>query len=155
MRKSGIAYKLFLLHVVLFAAIFIIQIVFQSIYFEPYYVHTKKQNMKEIAREIESKIKNHEPTDSINKYITQMSENNNAIISVVDRHLQPHYGSSINNNYSQLVVRTKDNREYKIIDDFLSIDYKEINVEDSISIDGVLLDDKESDRKSTRLNSSH
>ncbi|WP_313639362.1 HAMP domain-containing sensor histidine kinase [Paenibacillus sp.] len=140
----GIAYKLFLLHVVLFAAIFIIQIVFQSIYFEPYYVHTKKQNMKEIARTIESKIKNHEQTDVINKYITQMSENNNAIISVMDSGLQPSYGSRLNNNYSQFVVRTKDNREYKIIDDFYTISYKEINEEENISIDGLLLDDKES-----------
>jgi len=140
----GIAYKLFLLHVVLFAAIFIIQIVFQSIYFEPYYVHTKKQNIKEIARTIESKIKNHEQTDVINKYITQMSENNNAIISVTDRRLQHRYGSPLNNNYSQFVVRTNDNREYKIVDDFLSIEYKKINEGDSIFIDGVLLDDKES-----------
>ncbi|MGG4454591.1 ATP-binding protein [Brevibacillus porteri] len=144
MRKRGIAYKLFLFHVVLFAAIFMIQIIFQSIYFEPYYVYTKKQNMKEIVRTIESKINNHESTDSINKYITQMSENNNAIISVIDPHLQHRYGSPLNNNYSQFVVRTKDNREYKIVDDFLSIEYKKINEEDSISIDGVLLDEKES-----------
>ncbi|CAH1055634.1 sensor histidine kinase [Paenibacillus pseudetheri] len=144
MRKRGIAYKLFLLHVVLFSAIFIIQIVFQSMYFEPYYVHTKKQNMKEIAHTIESKIQNHEPTDVINKYITQMSENNNAIISVIDSGFQPRYGSSLKNDYSQFVVRTKDNREYKIIDDFFTIPYKDINEEETISIDGLLLDEKES-----------
>lgn len=143
MRKRGIAYKLFLIHILLFTAIFIIQIVFQSIYFEPYYVHTKKQNMEEFARTIESKIKNHESTDTINQYITQISENNNAIISVIDPHLQHHYGSSLN-NYTQFVVRTKDNKEYKIVDDLLSIDYKEIKKEDSISIEGLLLDDKES-----------
>lgn len=144
MRKRGIAYKLFLIHIVLFAAIFMIQIVFQSIYFEPYYVHTKKQDMKEIARTIESKIKNHEQTDTINKYITQISENNNAIISVIDSDLQPRYGSSLNNNYSQFVVKTQDNREYKIIDDFLTIPYKDINEEETIFIDGLLLDDKKS-----------
>jgi two-component system, OmpR family, sensor histidine kinase VanS len=144
MRKRRIAYKLFLIHIVLFATIFMIQIVFQSIYFEPYYVQTKKKDMKEIARTIETKIKNHEQTDTINKYITQISENNNAIISVIDHKLQHRYGSSLNNNYSQFVVRTQDNREYKIIDDFLTIPYKDINEEESISIDGLLLDDKES-----------
>ncbi|PJO41896.1 sensor histidine kinase [Lysinibacillus xylanilyticus] len=144
MRKRGIAYKLFLIHILLFASIFIIQIVFQSTYFEPYYIHTKKQNMEEFARTIETKINNHEPTDTINQYITQISENNNAIISVIDDQLQHHYGSSLNNNYTQFVVRTKDNKEYNIIDDFLSIDYKEINEKDIISIDGLLMDDKES-----------
>lgn len=144
MRKRGIAYKLFLIHILLFASIFIIQIVFQSTYFEPYYIHTKKQNMEEYARTIETKINNHEPTDTINQYITQISENNNAIISVIDNQLQHHYGSSLNNNYTQFVVRTKDNKEYNIIDDFLSIDYKEINEKDIISIDGLLMDDKES-----------
>ncbi|MGE7673833.1 HAMP domain-containing sensor histidine kinase [Lysinibacillus sp. NPDC094403] len=144
MRKRGIAYKLFLIHILLFASIFIIQIVFQSTYFEPYYIHTKKQNMEEFARTIESKINNHESTDTINQYITQISENNNAIISVIDDQLQHHYGSSSNNNYTQFVVRTKDNKEYKIVDDFYSIDYKEINKENSISIEGLLLDDKES-----------
>lgn len=144
MRKRGIAYKLFLIHILLFASIFIIQIVFQSTYFEPYYIHTKKQNMEEYARTIEAKINNHEPTDTINQYITQISENNNAIISVIDNQLQHHYGSSLNNNYTQFVVRTKDNKEYNIIDDFLSIDYKEINEKDIISIDGLLMDDKES-----------
>lgn len=144
MRKRGIAYKLFLIHILLFTTIFIIQIVFQSIYFEPYYVHTKKQNMEEFARTIESKIKNHEPTETINQYITQISENNSAIISVVDDQLQHHYGSSLSNNYTQFVVRTKDNREYQIVDDFLPIDYKELNIENSISIEGLLLDGKES-----------
>ncbi|MGE7695150.1 sensor histidine kinase [Lysinibacillus sp. NPDC094177] len=144
MRKRGIAYKLFLIHILLFASIFIIQIVFQSTYFEPYYINTKKQNMEEFARTIESKINNHEPTDTINQYITQISENNNAIISVIDDQLQHHYGSSLNNNYTQFVVRTKDNKEYNIIDDFLSIDYKEINEKDIFSIDGLLMDDKES-----------
>ncbi|QPQ31770.1 sensor histidine kinase [Lysinibacillus sp. JNUCC 51] len=144
MRKRGIAYKLFLIHILLFASIFIIQIVFQSTYFEPYYIHTKKQNMEEFARTIESKINNHEPTDTINQYITQISENNNTIITVIDDQLQHHYGSSLNNNYTQFVVRTKDNKEYKIVDDFFSIDYKEINKENSISIEGLLMDGKES-----------
>jgi two-component system, OmpR family, sensor histidine kinase VanS len=144
MRKRGIAYKLFFIHILLFTSIFIIQIVFQSIYFEPYYIHKKKQNMEEFAHTIESKIKNKESTDTINQYITEMSESNNTIISVIDHQLQAHYGSSLNNNYSQFVVRTKDNKEYNIIDDFLPIDYKEINEEDFISIDGLLLDDKES-----------
>ncbi|MFJ7890471.1 ATP-binding protein [Lysinibacillus xylanilyticus] len=144
MRKRGIAYKLFLIHILLFTSIFIIQIVFQSIYFEPYYIHKKKQNMEEFAHTIESKIKNHESTDTINQYINEMSESNNAIISVIDHQLQAHYGTTLNNNYSQFVVRTKDNKEYNIIDDFLSIDYKELNEEDIISIDGLLLNDKES-----------
>ncbi|MGE7915078.1 ATP-binding protein [Lysinibacillus xylanilyticus] len=144
MRKKGIAYKLFLIHILLFTSIFIIQIVFQSIYFEPYYVHKKKQDMEEFAHTIESKIKNHESTDTINQYISEMSDSNNAIISVIDHQLQAHYGATLNNNYSQFVVKTKDNREYKIVDDFMSIDYKEINAEDIISIDGLLLDDKES-----------
>lgn len=144
MRKRGIAYKLFLIHILLFTSIFIIQIVFQSIYFEPYYIHNKKQNMEEFARAIQSKINNHEPTDAINQYISEMSESNNAIISVIDDQLQHHYGSSLNNNYTQFVVRTKDNKKYNIIDDLLAIDYKEINEEDIITIDGLLLDDKES-----------
>ncbi|KOP80735.1 hypothetical protein AMS59_05035 [Lysinibacillus sp. FJAT-14745] len=144
MRKRGIAYKLFLIHILLFTAIFIVQIVFQSIYFEPYYIHKKKQNMEEFAHTVESKIKNHESTDTINQYITEMSESNNAIISVINNQLQAHYGASLNNNYSQFVVRTKDNKEYKIVDDFMSIDYKEINKENNISIEGLLLDDKES-----------
>lgn len=144
MRKRGIAYKLFLIHILLFTAIFIVQIVFQSIYFEPYYIHNKKQNMEEFAHTIESKIKNHESTDTINQYITEMSESNNAIISVINNQLQAHYGASLNNNYSQFVIRTKDNKEYKIVDDFMSIDYKEINKENNISIEGLLLDDKES-----------
>ncbi|MDM5247270.1 HAMP domain-containing sensor histidine kinase [Lysinibacillus sp. G4S2] len=144
MRKRGIAYKLFLIHILLFTAIFIIQIVFQSIYFEPYYIHKKKQNMEEFAHTLESKIKNNESTDTINKYISEMSESNNAIISVIDDQLQAHYGASLNNNYTQFVVRTKDNKEYNIIDDFLAIDYKELNEEDIISIDGLLLNDKES-----------
>ncbi|MGE7941361.1 sensor histidine kinase [Lysinibacillus xylanilyticus] len=144
MRKRGIAYKLFLIHILLFTSIFIIQIVFQSIYFEPYYIHKKKQNMEEFAHTIESKIKNNESTDTINQYISEMSESNNAIISVIDDQLQHHYGSSLNNNYTQFVVRTKENKEYNIIDDFLAIDYKEINAEDIISIDGLLLNDKES-----------
>ncbi|GAB0166815.1 HAMP domain-containing sensor histidine kinase [Lysinibacillus sp. CTST325] len=144
MRKRGIAYKLFLIHILLFTAIFIVQIVFQSIYFEPYYIHKKKQNMEEFAHTVESKIKNHESTDTINQYITEMSESNNAIISVINHQLQAHYGASLNNNYSQFVIRTKDNKEYKIVDDFMSIDYKEINKENNISIEGLLLDDKES-----------
>ncbi|MGA3675141.1 sensor histidine kinase [Lysinibacillus agricola] len=144
MRKRGIAYKLFLIHILLFTSIFIIQIVFQSIYFEPYYIHKKKQNMEDFAHAIESKIKNNESTDTINQYISEMSESNNAIISVIDDQLQHHYGTSLNNNYTQFVVRTKDNKKYNIIDDFLAIDYKEINEEDIISIDGLLLDDKES-----------
>ncbi|MEX3744197.1 sensor histidine kinase [Lysinibacillus xylanilyticus] len=144
MRKRGIAYKLFLIHILLFTSIFIIQIVFQSIYFEPYYIHKKKQNMEEFAHTIESKVKNNESTDTINQYISEMSESNNAIISVIDDQLQHHYGSSLNNNYTQFVVRTKENKEYNIIDDFLAIDYKEINAEDIISIDGLLLNDKES-----------
>ncbi|MFJ8458590.1 sensor histidine kinase [Lysinibacillus xylanilyticus] len=144
MQKRGIAYKLFLIHILLFTSIFIIQIVFQSIYFEPYYIHKKKQNMEDFAHAIESKIKNNESTDTINQYISEMSESNNAIISVIDDQLQHHYGSSLNNNYTQFVVRTKDNKEYKIVDDFFSIDYKEINKENSISIEGLLLDDKES-----------
>ncbi|WP_427109867.1 sensor histidine kinase [Lysinibacillus xylanilyticus] len=144
MRKRGIAYKLFLIHILLFTSIFIIQIVFQSIYFEPYYIHKKKQNMEEFAHTIESKVKNNESTDTINQYISEMSESNNAIISVIDDQLQHHYGSSLNNNYTQFVVRTKENKEYNIIDDFLAIDYKEINEEDIISIDGLLLNDKES-----------
>ncbi|MGE7952401.1 sensor histidine kinase [Lysinibacillus xylanilyticus] len=100
--------------------------------------------MEDFAHAIESKIKNNESTDTINQYISEMSESNNAIISVIDDQLQHHYGSSLNNNYTQFVVRTKDNKKYNIIDDFLAIDYKEINEEDIISIDGLLLDDKES-----------
>jgi len=144
MRKRGIAYKLFLIHILLFTAIFIIQIVFQSIYFEPYYIHKKKQNMEEFAHTLESKIKNNESTDTIKQYISEMSESNNAIISVIDDQLQAHYGATLNNNYSQFVVKTKDNKEYKIVEDFMSIDYKEIDKENNISIEGLLLDNKES-----------
>lgn len=143
MIKRRIAYKLFLLHVVLFAAIFMIQIVFQSLYLEPFYVHTKKQNMKNIANEIESKIKNHEQPASIDQYIAQQSEKNITIVSVIDLNMQHRYGSPLINNFSYFVISTKDNKEYKIINDFILNDSKRMD-EESVTIEGYLLDDKES-----------
>lgn len=138
-KKRGIVHKLFLLHILTFAAVFLLQIVFQSLYFEPFYVHTKKKKIKEFVCEIKAKIKNQEQADALNTYIAQISDKNNAVIAVVDRRRKHHYGSNSDIDIPYFVVRTKDNREYKIIMGFDYNDNKGINEGEDLFIEGFFL----------------
>jgi len=124
MKSKKIVFKLFVMTVSVFAIFLIVQVVFQSVFLEKFYLNSKIENtQKNINTFIESYQNNKWTRNEIMKNVNVFIEENNIPMSIVDKYGFPKYGG---NAESILTIRSDSGELHQVsIDNLESLVYGE------------------------------
>lgn len=143
MLKKSILRKLFIGNLLIFILLFVIQIGFQSIYFEKFYSSTKRRNLQNTINEIDSTI-NSKNNENIQQLIQKAMDNSSISIAVVDSMMNSVYGIDFNYFQYFFVIETEDNRKYSVASDMFADVHDKMNIGDKVSIEGILANEEKS-----------
>ena len=111
MKKDKIANKLFFLIGMSLVILLSLQMIFQSLYLDKYYLHTKKERISKKLVKISKEI-SEIPLEEINKNLLKFSEEIGGATGIIDLYGITLYG--FNTQRSFMEVKTKEGSVYKV-----------------------------------------
>lgn len=138
--KNRIMRKLFIGNLVIFTFLLLIQLVFQTLFFEPFLTGEQKKRLQKNVEGIQSSILN----DDEDKARRQINEgvNRGMVIAAVDQDMNQIYGQSFEQYQRCFTIEDDHGKQYSVVEDYLeSVPLQTINVGDEISIEGYLVDE--------------
>ncbi len=111
MKKGKIANKLFFLISISLALLLGLQMIFQSLYLDQYYLRTKKERIAKKLVKISKEI-SEIPLEEINKQLLKFSEEIGGATGIIDLYGATLYG--FNTQRSFIEVKTKEDEVYKV-----------------------------------------
>ncbi|MGL4737595.1 MAG: sensor histidine kinase [Cellulosilyticaceae bacterium] len=114
MRKHRIANKVFAMMIGAFGILFILQVIFQSLYLENYYIHTKKRGLTGTLVTLGKELADQKDLP-IEKKLLEYSEEMGAATAILDLYGAPKYGLDTQRSFIEL--KGKDGQSYLVYTD--------------------------------------
>ena len=139
-QKSRIVLKLFRWNILIFTTLLLLQLIFQSVLFEPFLTTIQQRRLSSYMDTMMASFEK----DDVNQILqlVQKSDDRGIVLAAVDRDQNLQAGKNFDQYQCCFTLRDGTQKRYTIIEDYLeSAPLQAIEVGDEVSIEGYLIDE--------------